>query len=64
MAKKCEITGKKPASGQNRSHALNATKRRYLPNLIVKKVIDPKTGRMRRMKISTSALRTMNKSIR
>ncbi len=62
MARVCQITGKKPSAGQNRSHACNATKRRFLPNLITKKVLDPKTGQMKRMKISTSALRTLNKS--
>lgn len=62
MARKCQITGKKPSAGNNRSHACNATKRRFLPNLIVKKVKDPVTGRMKRMKISTSALRTMTKN--
>ncbi|MEK7126993.1 MAG: 50S ribosomal protein L28 [Patescibacteria group bacterium] len=61
MSRRCEITGKKPSVGNARSHAMNATKRMYNPNLIVKKVLDPKTGRMRRMKVSTAALRTMCK---
>ncbi|MBD3360455.1 50S ribosomal protein L28 [Candidatus Peregrinibacteria bacterium] len=62
MARRCEITGKKPSSGHNRSHALNATKRRFLPNLVKKKIFDPKTGKMKKMKISTSALRTIDKN--
>ncbi|UDG79397.1 50S ribosomal protein L28 [Candidatus Ecksteinia adelgidicola] len=33
MSKVCQITGKHPISGNNRSHAMNATKRRFLPNL-------------------------------
>ncbi|CAL1328980.1 50S ribosomal protein L28 [Candidatus Providencia siddallii] len=33
MSRVCQVTGKKPMSGNNRSHALNATKRRFLPNL-------------------------------
>ena len=61
MSRKCQITGKKGSSGNNRSHALNATKRRFNPNLIVKRVVDPATGRMKKMKIATSTLRTMNK---
>jgi large subunit ribosomal protein L28 len=61
MSRVCQITGKRPSAGQNRSHACNATKRRFLPNLVSKKVVDPKTGRIKRMKISTSALRTLNK---
>lgn len=62
MSKVCEITGKKPSTGFKRSHAMNATKRRFLPNLVTKKVFDPKTGKMRKMKISTSALRTLVKT--
>lgn len=61
MSKVCQVTGKKPSSGHNRSHALNATKRRFMPNLVTKKIFDPVTGKMKKMKISTSALRTMNK---
>ncbi|MDA8001068.1 MAG: 50S ribosomal protein L28 [Alphaproteobacteria bacterium] len=33
MSRTCEITGKKPLSGNNVSHANNKTKRRFLPNL-------------------------------
>ena len=33
MSKVCEISGKKPMSGNNVSHANNRTKRRFLPNL-------------------------------
>ena len=33
MAKVCQVTGKRPAVGNHRSHARNATKRRFLPNL-------------------------------
>ncbi len=61
MSKVCQITGKKPSTGHNRSHACNATKRRFMPNLVTKKVLDPKTGKMKKMKISTSALRALNK---
>lgn len=33
MSRVCQVTGKHPISGNNRSHAMNATKRRFLPNL-------------------------------
>jgi large subunit ribosomal protein L28 len=33
MAKRCEICGKGPKAGNNVSHAMNKTKRRWLPNL-------------------------------
>ncbi len=62
MSRVCEITGARPSVGNTRSHAMNAKKRRYLPNLVVKKVLDPATGRMRKMKITASALRTLSKT--
>ena len=46
MSRVCQVTGKRPVTGNNRSHALNATKRRFLPNLHVSakgmRVIDKK----------------------
>ena len=33
MSRVCQVTGKRPAVGNNRSHAKNATRRRFLPNL-------------------------------
>lgn len=62
MSRICQITGAKPSVGNTRSHALNANKRRFLPNLQTKKVMDPSTGRMKRMKLTTSALRTLSKN--
>jgi large subunit ribosomal protein L28 len=64
MSRVCQISGKRPSAGQNRSKACNATKRRFLPNLVTKRVKDPATGRMKRMRVSTSALRTMTKNSR
>jgi len=61
MARRCAITGKKPMSGHNVSHANNRTKRRFLPNLIMKRIFVPEIGRSVRLKISTSALRTIQK---
>jgi large subunit ribosomal protein L28 len=62
MSRVCEITGKHSSAGNSRSHACNATKRKFRPNLFVKKVVDPKTGLTRKMKISASALRTLSKT--
>jgi len=62
MSRVCQKTGKKPSSGNNRSHSLVATKRIFGPNLVKKRIFDPKTGRWTKMKVSTSALRTMCKS--
>ncbi|WP_395480118.1 50S ribosomal protein L28 [Candidatus Curculioniphilus buchneri] len=33
MSRICQVTGKHPMNGNKRSHAMNATKRRFLPNL-------------------------------
>ncbi len=64
MSRVCQISGKKPSAGQNRSKACNATKRRFIPNIIKKRVFDPKTGKMKKMKIAVSTLRTMNKKMK
>ena len=48
-------------SGNNVSHALNRTRRKFYPNLIKKTFYIPETGESITLKISTSALRTINK---
>lgn len=62
MSKVCEITGKRPSVGHNVSHSVRRTKRRFLPNLQKRRVFDPVTGKMKTMKISTQALRTLLKT--
>ncbi|PIZ75252.1 50S ribosomal protein L28 [Candidatus Peregrinibacteria bacterium CG_4_10_14_0_2_um_filter_38_24] len=62
MSRVCQLTGKCPSVGNNRSHALNATKRRFIPNLITKKLFDVNTGRVRKMRIAASTLRTLTKT--
>ncbi|GAB4320376.1 MAG: 50S ribosomal protein L28 [Candidatus Zixiibacteriota bacterium] len=61
MAKHCPITGKRPVSGNNVSHANNKTKRRFNPNLVSKRVWNPVEKRWVRMRISTKALKTLDK---
>lgn len=61
MARVCELTGRKPLVGHNVSHANNRTKRRFLPNLVSVTVVSEVLGRDVRLKISTSALRTIDK---
>lgn len=63
MSNRCQITGAQPSSGNNRSHAMNATKRRFIPNLVVKKVKDPVTGKVKRMKLSAKALKSLDKKM-
>jgi len=55
MAKACEICGKTPGFGNNVSHANNATKRRWYPNLQrVRALVD---GQPKRISVCTSCLR-------
>jgi large subunit ribosomal protein L28 len=61
MSKACQITGKKPLTGNNVSHANNRTKRRQLPNLQVKRVWLEEEKRFVKMRISTSAIKTLDK---
>ncbi|XWN35689.1 MAG: 50S ribosomal protein L28 [Roseivirga sp.] len=61
MAKICEITGKRPRVGNKVSHANNKTKRRFYPNLQTKKFYLPEEDLWVTLKVSTSALRTINK---
>ena len=61
MSRTCEITGKKSMVGNNVSHSLNRTKRRFDANLIKKRFYIPEEDRWITLKISTSALKTINK---
>jgi len=60
MSRRCKLTGKGPMVGNNVSHAHNKTKRRQLPNLQTKRIFVPELGRSVRMKLSTSAMRTID----
>lgn len=61
MARVCQLTGKRVMSGNNVSHAMNKTKRKFYPNLITKKFYLPEEDSYITLKISTSALRNINK---
>ncbi len=61
MPRRCQITGKKPLSGHNVSHAHNVTNKWQRPNLQTKKIFVPELGRSVRLKVSTRALRTIDK---
>ena len=61
MAKICAITGKRPRIGNKVSHANNKTKRRFYPNLQMKKFYLPEEAMWVTLKVSTAALRTINK---
>ncbi len=61
MSRKCSITGKKPMSGNNVSHAHNKTRRYQLPNIKKKRIFVPELDRHIRLKLSTRALRSISK---
>jgi large subunit ribosomal protein L28 len=60
MARVCEITGKRPHSGNNVSHANNKTKRRFYPNLQTKRFFVPEDGKWITLKVSANAIKTIN----
>lgn len=61
MSKICQLTGKKPLTGNSVSHAHNRTKTRQYPNLKVKRIWIPEENRFIKLKISTRAFRTLKK---
>jgi large subunit ribosomal protein L28 len=61
MAKVCQLTGKKTIVGNNVSHANNKTKRKFYPNLQNKRLYMEEEGIWVNMKVSTHALRIINK---
>ena len=61
MSKVCQITGKKALVGNNVSHAMNKTKRRFEVNLIKKRFYLTGQEKWITRKLSTSALKTINR---
>ena len=62
MARVCEVTGKKPMGGHYVSHSNIKTKRRFLPNLQTKRFYFAEEDRRITLKVSTEAIRTINKN--
>ncbi len=62
MSRICDLTGKKVMVGNNVSHSKRRTRRKFYPNLQTKKFFIPETGEWVTLKVSTSALRTINKN--
>ncbi len=61
MSRVCELTGKKAMVGNNVSHALNRTKRKFNANLITKRFYIPEEDKWLKLKVSTAALKNINK---
>ncbi|CAI8160877.1 50S ribosomal protein L28 [Pseudidiomarina mangrovi] len=62
MSRVCQVTGKGPVTGNNRSHANNATKRRFLPNLQSHRFWVESEKRWVKLRISTKAMRIIDKN--
>mgnify|MGYP000045871159 CR=1 FL=1 len=62
MARVCQVTGKRPISGNNVSHANNKTKRRFLTNLQNRRFWVESENRYVRLRVSNAALRTIDKN--
>ena len=61
MSRVCQITGKKVVAGNNVSHSNKKTKRKFYPNLQTKKFYIPEEDRWITLKVSTAAIRNINK---
>lgn len=61
MSKVCQLTGKRVITGNNVSHSKRRTKRKFYPNLITKRFYLPEEDKWISLKVSTSALRNINK---
>lgn len=61
MSRVCELTGKRAMVGNNVSHAMNKTKRKFNVNLVKKRFYIPEEDKWITLKVSTSALKNINK---
>ena len=62
MARVCDLTGKRMMVGNRVSHSHSKTRRRFYPNLQTKKFFIPEENKWITLKVSTSALKTINKN--
>ena len=61
MAKVCQVTGKRPLSGNNVSHAHNKTKRRFSPNIHTHRFWVESENRFVKLRVSTKGMRIIDK---
>jgi large subunit ribosomal protein L28 len=62
MAKVCQVTGKRPMAGNNVSHAINKTRRRFLPNLHYHRFWVESEKRYVRLRVSSKGMRIIDKN--
>ncbi|VAX14221.1 LSU ribosomal protein L28p @ LSU ribosomal protein L28p, zinc-independent [hydrothermal vent metagenome] len=61
MSRVCQVTGKRPMSGNNVSHAHNKTRRRFLPNLHSHRFWIESEQRFVRLRLSSKGMRIIDK---
>lgn len=61
MSRVCQVTGKRPMTGNNVSHAKNRTRRRFLPNLQSRRFWIESEGKFVRLRVSTKGQRIIDK---
>jgi large subunit ribosomal protein L28 len=61
MSRVCQVTGKRPVTGNNVSHANNKTRRRFLPNLHTHRIWVESEKRWVKLRVSQKGLRIIDK---
>ena len=61
MSRVCQVTGKRPALGNKRSHALNSTRRRFLPNLHTHRFWVESENRFVTLRLTAKGMRIIDK---
>ena len=61
MSRICQVTGKKAMNGNNVSHSKRRTKRKFYPNLFIKRFYLPEEQRWISLKVSAAGIRLINK---
>ena len=62
MSRVCDLTGKKAMTGNNVSHAMNKTKRKFSVNLMKKRFYLPEEDRWITLRVAASTIKTINKN--
>ncbi|KQZ56860.1 50S ribosomal protein L28 [Lysobacter sp. CCNWLW3] len=62
MSRVCQVTGKRTTTGNNVSHAMNKTRRRFLPNLHERRFWVASENRWIKLRVSANAMRTIDKN--
>ena len=62
MSRVCQVTGKRTTSGNNVSHAMNKTRRRFMPNLHERRFWVASENSWVKLRVSTKGLRTIDKN--